>query len=75
MYYEDSPKVKKIIEIGRSMITLAEKNEVFADDDELWNACVCAGNKLTTFGTTWGLQSIKELKRIEQKALLKFLER
>jgi len=75
MYYEDSPKVKKLVEIGRNMITLAEKNEVFADNDELWNACVVAGNKLTTYGTAWGLQSVKELKPLEKTALLKFLER
>ena len=39
--------------MGRNLITLAEKNEIYPKDDLLWNAAVTAGNKLVSLGTTW----------------------
>ena len=64
----ESNYVKQVVALGRKMITLAENNEVFADDDAKWNQCVVAGNKLVTLGTPWGLQRVedlpKELKQI-----------
>ena len=45
------------VELGRKLITLCENNELFNGKDEeslqLWNAAVTAGNKFTSFGTTW----------------------
>ena len=54
----------KLVKLGREMITQAEENTVFAKDDKKWNTCVVAGNKLTTIGTVWGLQDIKDLKQL-----------
>ena len=54
----ESNYVKQVVALGRKMITLAENNEVFADDDAKWNQCVVAGNKLVTLGTPWGLQRV-----------------
>jgi|TARA_B110000444_G_C18398495_1_gene392585 hypothetical protein len=72
--YEDNYAVKKIVEIGRNMITACERNLLFPKDDLMWNRAVTAGNKLTTFGTTWGIQSVKELSSDESKAVQEFLE-
>ena len=64
----------KLVKLGREMITQAEENKVFAKDDAKWNTCVVAGNKLTTIGTTWGLQEIKDLKKSEREIILEFLD-
>jgi hypothetical protein len=57
------------------MIALCEKNELFPDDDAMWNAAVVCGNKLTTIGTTWSrINSIADLQPIERKALQTYLE-
>ena len=29
---------EKIVRMGRNLITLAEKNELYPKDDEMWNA-------------------------------------
>jgi|TARA_A200000159_G_C7331025_1_gene342929 hypothetical protein len=74
-YYDDSPAVKQLVQIGRTMIALCEKNELFPDDDAMWNAAVVCGNKLTTIGTTWSrINSIADLQPIERKALQTYLE-
>ena len=64
----------KLVKLGREMITQAEENKVFAKDDAKWNTCVVAGNRLTTIGTTWGLQSVKDLKTNEREIILEFLD-
>ena len=64
----------KLVKLGREMITQAEENKVFAKDDKKWNTCVVAGNKLTTIGTVWGLQDIKDLKQSEREIVLEFLD-
>jgi|TARA_S200000501_G_scaffold55208_1_gene45334 hypothetical protein len=64
----------KLVKLGREMITQAEENTVFAKDDKKWNTCVVAGNKLTTIGTVWGLQDIKDLKQSEREIVLEFLD-
>jgi hypothetical protein len=56
------------------MITQAEENKVFAKDDAKWNTCVVAGNRLTTIGTTYGIQSVKDLKKPEREIILEFLD-
>jgi hypothetical protein len=61
----------KLVKLGREMITQAEENKVFAKDDAKWNTCVVAGNRLTT---TWGLQSVKDLKTNEREVVLEFLD-
>ena len=52
-YYDDSPTIKKIVEIGRDLISLCEQNKLYPKDDSLWNAAVTAGNKMVTAGTPW----------------------
>ena len=64
----------KLVKLGREMMTQAEENTVFAKDDKKWNTCVVAGNKLTTIGTVWGLQDIKDLKQSEREIVLEFLD-
>ena len=64
----------KLVKLGREMITQAEENKVFAKDDANWNTCVVAGDRLTTIGTTWGLQSVKDLKTNEREVVLEFLD-
>lgn len=64
----------KLVKLGREMITQAEENKVFAKDDAKWNQCVVAGNKLTTIGTVYGLQNIKDLKKSEREIVLEFLD-
>jgi hypothetical protein len=64
----------KLVKLGREMITQAEENKVFAKDDAKWNTCVVAGNRLTTIGTTYGIQSVKDLKKPEREIILEFLD-
>jgi hypothetical protein len=64
----------KLVKLGREMITQAEENKVFAKDDAKWNTCVVAGNRLTTIGTTYGIQSVKDLKTNEREVVLEFLD-
>tara|TARA_B100001245_G_scaffold229554_1_gene208019 strand:- start:454 stop:720 length:267 start_codon:yes stop_codon:yes gene_type:complete len=72
--YEDNPQFRQLIKLGRDMITLCEENKIFADDDAKWNACVTAGNRLVTVGTTYGLKDIRELSPLERLALREFME-
>jgi len=67
-------KTMKLVKLGREMITQAEENKVFAKDDAKWNTCVVAGNRLTTIGTTYGIQSVKDLKKPEREVVLEFLD-
>ena len=39
-YYGDTPTVMKIVKMGRDLITLCEKNELYPKDDLMWNAAV-----------------------------------
>ncbi len=74
-YYGDSPAVAKIVEMGREIITLCEKNELYPKDDELWNAAVTAGNKMVTTGTPWSrFKDTNSLTELEKKALIGYLE-
>lgn len=73
-YYDDPKEVKKIVEIGRQLITLCEENKLFPKDDELWNAAVTAGNKMVTYGTPWSrFNSVSHLSTNEKNAVLHFL--
>ena len=74
-YYDPNPQEKKLIEYGRDMITLAEANTLYPDDDEMWNAAVTAGNKLVTINTTYGMKSLSELKTKEAKAVSHYLDK
>ena len=78
-YYADDPQVMQIVKLGREMITKAESNEIYSDNDdesyELWNALVTAGNKFTTYGMTWSkFAELTDLSKIESKAVRGFLE-
>lgn len=65
----------KIVRMGRNLITLAEKNELFPKNDELWNAAVTAGNKLVTIGTTWtSFKSFSDLTDMETEAVYTYLD-
>ena len=69
----------KIVKLGREMITKAEKNEIFSENNndsyELWNALVTAGNKFTTYGMTWStFKKLTDLSKIESKAVRLFLD-
>ena len=44
---------ERIVRMGRNLITLCEKNELYPKDDTMWNAAVTAGNKLVTIGMTY----------------------
>ena len=70
-----NPQEKKLIEYGRDMITLAEANTLYPDDDEMWNAAVTAGNKLVTINTTYGMKSLSELKDNEKKAVYHYISK
>ena len=70
-YYDDSPAIKKIIKIGRELISLCEENKLYPKDDELWNAAVTAGNKMVTAGTPWArFKDTTSLSQLERKAVL-----
>ena len=74
-YYDDSPTIKKIVEIGRDLISLCEQNKLYPKDDSLWNAAVTAGNKMVTAGTPWTrFQDTNCLSKLEKQALLGYLE-
>jgi len=69
---------KAYVDLGRKLITLCENNEIFNGQDEesltLWNAAVTAGNKMTTFGTTWTkFKSTEDFSEIEKTAVLRYL--
>ena len=66
---------EKIVRMGRNLITLAEKNELFPKNDELWNAAVTAGNKLVTIGTTWTrFKDFSDLNDKETEAVYTYLD-
>ncbi|MBF84000.1 MAG: hypothetical protein CL489_05930 [Acidobacteria bacterium] len=72
--YEDDNQVRKIVEIGRNLVTLCEENLLYAKNDLMWNAAVTAGNKLVTVGMTWTrFTSLADLNKNETKALYKYL--
>ena len=56
------------------MITACEKNALYPKDDLMWNRAVVAGNKLTSLGTTWGIKSVQDLSKEENKAVREFLK-
>ena len=72
--YENNEAVMKIVEIGRNMITACEKNALYPKDELMWNRAVVAGNKLTSLGTTWGIKSVQDLSKEENKAVREFLK-
>ena len=68
--YED-----KIVRMGRNLITLAETNKLFPDNDELWNAAVTAGNKLVTVGMTYTrFKDFSDLNDLETEAVYTYLD-
>ena len=72
--YENNEAVLKIVEIGRNMITACERNALYPKDDLMWNRAVVAGNKLTSLGTTYGIKSVRDLSKEENKAVQEFLK-
>lgn len=77
-YYAEDPKVMQVVRLGQELINNCENGTIFNgnDDDsyELWNAAVTAGNRMTTFGMVWSnFKSIKQLSKIESKALIQYL--
>ncbi len=72
--YENDKSVMEIVRIGQEMISSCEENRLYPKDDYMWNAAVTAGNKLTTLGTTWGLKSLKELRKDENIAVQHYLK-
>jgi hypothetical protein len=72
--YEDNPHIMKLIKLGRDMISACEYDNIFKGEDAKWNACVTAGNKLTTVGTPWGIKSIEELTEFERKIMAEYLD-
>ncbi len=76
-YYGDTPTIMKIVEMGRDLITLCEKNELYPKDDLMWNAAVTAGNKMVTAGTAGYACRFKDINSftdLERKAVLGYLE-
>lgn len=71
----ETEKEEMIVRMGRNLITLCEKNELYPKDDEMWNAAVTAGNRLVTINTTYGMKSLKELKTNEAKAVSHYLDK
>ena len=65
---------EKIVRMGRNLITLAEKNELYPKDDEMWNAAMSAGNKMVTIGLPFSrFEGVKDLTSKEQRAVKMFL--
>ena len=74
-YYDDSPQVKQFVKLGRELISLAEENKLYPEDDALWNAAVTAGNKLVTAGTPWArFKDTSSFNQLENQAVLCYLE-
>jgi|TARA_B110000977_G_scaffold63616_1_gene86520 hypothetical protein len=77
-YYKDDETVMQIVRLGRDLITKCEENGIFFENTEedyvKWNAAVTAGNKLTTYGTPWGLKSTEQLLPLERKVILEYLD-
>jgi hypothetical protein len=71
--YEDNPHIQKLIKLGRDMIQACEYDNIFKEDDAKWNACVTAGNKLTTVGTVWGIQTLEELSLFEREIVTEYM--
>jgi len=75
-YYDLSPAEAKLVEIGRELMTLAEEHIIYKDNDELWNAAVSAGEKLTTVGSIFSrFNGIQDLTTVEKKVLRDFLNK
>lgn len=73
-YYGVNPIQKKIIEIARNMMLEVEEHRLFANDDEMWNAAMSAGNKMVTVGLPYSrFEKIQDLNAKEQRALSHFL--
>ena len=66
---------EKMVRMGRNLITLCEQNKLYPKNDEMWNAAVTAGNQLVTINTTYGMQSLSELKTLEKKAVSDYLNK
>lgn len=77
-YYKEDESVMQIVNLGRELITKCEQNKIFGgntdEEYKMWNDAVTVGNKLTTFGTTWGLQSTSQLSEDERKVLKAYLD-
>jgi len=71
--YEDNPQLQKLIKLGRDMIQACEYDNIFKEDDAKWNACVTAGNKLTTVGTVWGIKEIDDLTKFEKEVVTEYM--
>jgi hypothetical protein len=73
-YYDLSPAEQRLVNIGRELMTLAEEHIIYRDNDELWNAAISAGSKLTTVGSIFSrFNGIDDLDTVEKKVLREFL--
>jgi hypothetical protein len=76
IYENFNGQEEKFVRMGRNLITLCEKNELFPKDDLMWNAAVTAGNKLVTVGLTYTrFESLDDLNSNEKKAVLHYLSK
>jgi|TARA_Y100000004_G_C8932202_1_gene420523 hypothetical protein len=67
---------ERIVRMGRNLITMCEKNELYPKDDTMWNAAVTAGNKLVTIGMTYSrFNDTSDLNHNEKKAVAEYLEK
>lgn len=75
-YYDLSPAEQKLVEIGRELMTLAEEHLIYKDNDELWNAALTAGSKLTTVGSIFSrFNGLEDLDKNEKKVLRDYLNK
>lgn len=74
LYENFKGEEEKFVRMGRNLITLCEKNQLYPKNDLMWNAAVTAGNKLVTVGLTYSrFTSIDDLTSNEKKAVIYYL--
>lgn len=74
-YYEMTDVEKQIVELARSMMHEVEEQNMFCNNDEMWNAAMSAGNKMVTIGLPWSrFNNVGDLTNKEQRAVKMFLD-
>lgn len=74
-YYDMTATEKRIVEIARNMMREVEENNLFNDNDEMWNAAMSAGNKMVTIGLPFTrFKGVSDLTEKEQRAVSAFLQ-
>ena len=75
-YYDLNPAQQALVNIGRELMTLAEEHLIYKDNDELWNAAITAGSKLTTTGSIYSrFNGLEDLNNAEKKVLRDYLNK